>query len=70
MSLSSAEAELYSLLKGAAEAFGLLAIGRDLGIHFEAMVHTDAAEALCIIQRQGFGAANIDSISRSKGRTI
>ena len=33
----------------------MLAFGRDLGVHFEARVHTDASAALGIIQRQGLG---------------
>ena len=53
--LSSAEAKLYSLARGAAEALGLLAFGQDLGIDFYAKVCTDAAATLCIIQRQGLG---------------
>ena len=53
--MSSAEAELYALGKGAAQTLGMLAIGRDLGIHMRATVHSDASAALSIIQRQGTG---------------
>ena len=55
VALSSAEAELYSLVKGAAQALGMMAVGRDLGVCFEARIHTDASAALGIIQRQGLG---------------
>ena len=55
VALSSAEAELYSLVKGAAQALGMMAVGRDLGVCLEARVHTDASAALGIIQRQGLG---------------
>ena len=53
VALSSAEAELYSLVKGAAQALGMIAVGRDLGVSLEARIHTDASAALGIIQRQG-----------------
>ena len=55
VALSSAEAELYSLVKGAAQALGMMAVGRDLGVCLEARIHTDASAALGIIQRQGLG---------------
>ena len=55
VAMSSAEAELYALVKGAAQTLGMLAIGRDLGISMRATVHSDASAALSIIQRQGTG---------------
>ena len=55
IALSSAEAELYSLVKGAAQTLGMLSLARDLGVHMRATVHTDASAALSIIQRQGTG---------------
>ena len=55
IALSSAEAELYSLVKGAAQTLGLMALARDLGVSLEATVNTDASAALGIIQRQGLG---------------
>ena len=55
IALSSAEAELYSLVKGAAQTLGMMALGRDLGVSLEATVNTDASAALGIIQRQGLG---------------
>ena len=55
VALCSAEAELYSLVKGAAQTLGMLALARDLGVSLEATVNTDASVALGIIQRQGLG---------------
>ena len=55
VALSSAEAELYSLVKGASQALGMLAVGRDLGVNLEARIHSDAAATLGIVQRQGLG---------------
>ena len=55
IALSSAEAELYSLVKGAAQTLGMMALARDLGVSLQATVNTDASAALGIIQRQGLG---------------
>ena len=55
VALSSAEAELYSLVRGAAQALGMIALAHDLGVGLGAIVYTDAAATLCIIQRQGLG---------------
>ncbi len=55
VALSSGEAELYSLTKGAAQALGLMALARDLGISIGGRVHTDASAALGIVQREGLG---------------
>ena len=55
VALSSAEAELYSLVKGAGQALGMMAVARDLGMALEARVHTDASATLGIVQRQGLG---------------
>ena len=55
IALSSAEAELFALVKGAAQALGMLSIGRDLGLDMRATLHSDASAALGIIQRQGVG---------------
>ena len=55
VALSSAEAELYSLVKGAALTLGMLALAQDLGVSLEVTVNTDALAARGIIQRQGLG---------------
>ena len=55
MALSSGEAELYSLVKGAAQTLGLISLARDFGIQLEGRVHTDASAALGIVSRQGLG---------------
>ena len=55
VAMSSGEAELYSLTKGAAQCLGAISLGRDLGVHFSGLVHTDANAALGIIQREGLG---------------
>ena len=55
VALSSAEAELYSLVKGAALTLGMLALAQDLGESLSATVNTDASATLGIIQRQGLG---------------
>ena len=55
VALSSGEAELYSLTKGAAQALGLIAMAKDSGYNVNATAHTDASAALGIVQRQGLG---------------
>ncbi len=55
VAMSSAEAELYSLTKGAANSLGFMAMAADLGVHLDATVHCDASAALGIVQRQGLG---------------
>ena len=53
--MSSAEAELFSLTKGASVSLGLMSIAKDLGLMIGATVHSDASAALAIAQRQGLG---------------
>ncbi len=55
VAMSSAEAELYALTKGAANTLGFMAVMKDLGYDFNAMLHTDASATLSIAQRQGLG---------------
>ena len=55
VAMSSAEAELYALTKGAANSLGFMAMAADFGLKLDAMVHSDASAALAIAQRQGLG---------------
>ncbi len=55
VAMSSAEAELYALTKGAANTLGFIGLLRDLGQEVDATVHTDAIATLGIVQRQGLG---------------
>ena len=55
VAMSSAEAELFSLTKGASTTLGMLSVARDLGLELAATVHSDASAALAIAQRQGLG---------------
>jgi hypothetical protein len=55
VTLSSGEAELNGIVKGAAEALGLQSLGRDLGISLELSLHTDSAAAAGICRRSGLG---------------
>jgi len=55
VAMSSAEAELFSLTKGASTTFGLMSVAQDLGMSLGARVHSDASAALAIAQRQGLG---------------
>ena len=55
VALSSGEAELYSLTKGAAQTLGLIALAKDLGVTMDGTLHTDASAALGIVAREGLG---------------
>ena len=55
VALSSAEAELYALTKGAAQALGFITLMADMGVKVRATVHTDASAAIGIARRAGLG---------------
>ena len=55
VALSSGEAELYAMNKGAAEAMGVRSLGRDIGMEFEIVLRTDASAAIGMISRRGLG---------------
>ena len=55
VAMSSAEAELFSLTKGAAQSLGILSMALDFGYSLNAVVHSDASAALAIAQRKGLG---------------
>ena len=50
---SSAERELYSVVKGATEGLGLVTLYADLGCKKEVQLNLDAAAAKGILERQG-----------------
>ena len=55
IALSSGEAELGGLCKGAANGIGLRSVARDLGITLNLEVRSDATAALGIARRLGIG---------------
>ena len=55
IALSSAEAELYALTKGAAQGLGMMTLMEDFGIPTAVTVHTDASAAIGIVRRAGLG---------------
>ena len=55
IALSSAEAELHGIAKGAAQGIGLRSLAKDLSIELEVVVLTDAAAAIGIVRRRGLG---------------
>ena len=50
---SSAEAELYGVVRGATEALGMCSLYKDFGKQMNIQVHIDAAAAKGIIERRG-----------------
>ena len=55
IALSSGEAELYALTKGACETKGLVSLMSDLGYTLSARVCSDATAAISIANRKGLG---------------
>ena len=55
VALSSGEAELYALVKGASQSLGLLALANDMGHELQATIHSDSSAAIGITQRKGLG---------------
>ena len=55
VALFSGEAEYCAALKGAAEALGLQALGRDLGWRFEVRLWTDSSSAKSVASRRDLG---------------
>ena len=55
IALSSAEAELHGISKGAAQGIGLRSVAQDLGMTLTIKVLTDAAAAIGIVRRRGLG---------------
>ena len=53
--LSSAEAELGGICKGASTSLGLKAVAEDLGFTWEILILTDATAAIGICRRRGLG---------------
>ena len=53
---SSAESELYAIVRASAEALGLLALLKDVGMAVvDSCVHVDAFAAKSIVEREGLG---------------
>ena len=52
VALSSAEAELYGLVRASAETMGLISMYKDFGTHVNGVVLGDASAALAIVVRR------------------
>ena len=55
IALSSGEAELAAVIKGAAEGLGLKAVLSDFGIHVGLEMFSDATAAIGMVRREGLG---------------
>ena len=51
IALSSAEAELYAIVKGNCEMLGMMTMYNDAGMDAQARLHVDASVAIGIAQR-------------------
>ena len=55
VALSSAEAELTGICRGATQGLGLQSLAADFGINLELNVHTDSIAAIGMCRRRGLG---------------
>ena len=55
VALSSAESELYAIVKASSETLGLMSIVKDMNKSFTSALFSDASAALGVVQRQGLG---------------
>ena len=55
VALSSGEAELKGILKGATEGLGLQSVGRDLSLEHSVNIYTDSSAAMGMVARKGIG---------------
>ena len=55
IALSSAEAELYAMVKAASQTKGFISLMADFGIELKATICSDATAAISIAHRQGLG---------------
>ena len=55
IALSSGEAELKGIVKGATEGIGLKSVGRDLDIDHSVSLYTDSSAAMGMVARKGIG---------------
>ena len=53
MAKSSAESELYTVVRGSTEGLGLTTMTKDFGVDVEVTVHIDANAAKGIVERKG-----------------
>ena len=55
VALSSAEAEMYGLVKATSETLGIMTLLKEWDLEFGAKMYSDASAALGIIERRGLG---------------
>ncbi len=55
IALSSGEADLKGILKGAAEGLGLQSVGMDLNTELSVHLYTDSSAAMGMVNRKGLG---------------
>ncbi len=63
VALSSGEAELKGIVKGAAEGMGMQNIAKDLSIYYDIHLYTDSSAAMGMVARKGMGKARHIEVS-------
>ena len=64
VSVSSGEAEFYSMVKGGSNGMGVQAIMKEIGIALPLMLKTDASAAMGISMRRGLGKVRHIDVSQ------
>ena len=64
VSVSSGEAEFYSMVKGGSNGMGVQAIMKEIGIALPLMLKTDASAAIGISMRRGLGKVRHIDVSQ------
>ena len=55
VTLSTGEAELAGIVKGASEALGIVSLAKDIGVESEVKIYADSSAAIGICRRTGIG---------------
>ena len=55
IALSSGEAELAAMIRGATEALGMQSVLKDFGIWVKLVIRSDASAAIGMVKREGLG---------------
>ncbi len=65
VALSSGEAELKGIVKGAAEGMGMQSTAKELSIHYDIHWYTDSSAAMGMVARKGMGESSTHRSERT-----
>ena len=64
ISLSSGEAEYYSMVKGASTGMGCQAMLKEIGVNLDIRLRSDASAAIGVVKRRGLGKVRHIDVSQ------